>query len=186
MFRDSDATRARLLNAAAAEFAAHGIAGARVDRIAIAARANKAQIYHYYGSKEALFEAVFNALVAEAVREIPIDVQDLPGYAATLADGYDRHPEVARLATWYRLERADSGPLPAVVDSFHDKIDAIRRAQADGILPTHYTPDALLALILHIAALWTTTSPEFNAATAPCPPDQRRDIVADAVRRLLD
>ena len=36
--RDAQATRRRLLDAAAAEFAVHGIAGARVDRIAAAAK----------------------------------------------------------------------------------------------------------------------------------------------------
>jgi AcrR family transcriptional regulator len=43
--RDSAATKERLLAAATDEFAAHGIAGARVDRIAAAARANKQLIY---------------------------------------------------------------------------------------------------------------------------------------------
>ncbi|MCU1609211.1 MAG: TetR family transcriptional regulator, partial [Pseudonocardiales bacterium] len=39
--------RARLLDAAFAEFAQHGLAGARVDRIAEAAQANKGLIYVY-------------------------------------------------------------------------------------------------------------------------------------------
>ena len=37
------------------EFSAYGIAGARVDRIASAAKANKQAIYAYFGSKDALF-----------------------------------------------------------------------------------------------------------------------------------
>src|SRR3990172_6203646 len=41
-------SRDRLLAAAAAEFAARGFDGARVDRIARAARANKATIYHHF------------------------------------------------------------------------------------------------------------------------------------------
>ncbi|MET7402923.1 TetR family transcriptional regulator [Dactylosporangium sp. NPDC005572] len=186
ILRDSDATRARLLAAAADEFAAHGIAGARVDRIAIAANANKAQIYHYFGSKEALFEAVFDTLVAKVVQDIPIDVHDLPGYAATLADGYDSHPEVARLATWYRLEYATNrSPSPQIVSSLREKVDSIARAQTEGVLPTHYAPGTLLALILHVAALWAATGPEFSAAIRPPARQQRRDIVADAVRRIL-
>jgi len=187
MVRDSDATRARLLAAAVDEFAAYGIAGARVDRIAAAACASKAQIYHYYGSKEALFEAVFSTLVADVARQIPIDVHDLPGYAADLAAGYDSHPEVARLVTWYRLEYADRRPpSPQVVDSLRDKVDAIERAQAEGVLPTHYAAEAVLALILHLAALWTATSPEYAVATRPASRQERRDIVVDAVRRLLN
>ena len=41
-------SRQRLLTAAAAEFAARGFAGASVDRIARAARVNKAMIYYHF------------------------------------------------------------------------------------------------------------------------------------------
>ncbi|GAA3091106.1 hypothetical protein GCM10020001_002790 [Nonomuraea salmonea] len=53
-----EASRRRLLDAAAAEFAAYGIAGARVDRIAAEAKVSKAVMYAKYGSKEDLFDAV--------------------------------------------------------------------------------------------------------------------------------
>ena len=60
MVRDAEATKARLLEAATAEFAAYGIAGARIDRIAAAASVNKQMIYAYFGSKDALFDVVFS------------------------------------------------------------------------------------------------------------------------------
>ena len=44
---DAQATRGHLIAAAIEEFSARGLAGGRVDRIAAAAHANKAQIYHY-------------------------------------------------------------------------------------------------------------------------------------------
>lgn len=56
--RDADATQRRILQAARQEFAMNGLAGARVDIIAEKAEANKRMIYHYFGSKEALFERV--------------------------------------------------------------------------------------------------------------------------------
>lgn len=56
--RDADATRARILAAAKKEFAKNGLGGARVDIIAERAKANKRMIYHYFGSKEDLFQAV--------------------------------------------------------------------------------------------------------------------------------
>jgi AcrR family transcriptional regulator len=46
--------------AAAAEFAARGYAGANVDRIARAARLNKAMIYYHFASKAALYRAILN------------------------------------------------------------------------------------------------------------------------------
>ena len=57
--RDAQATRRRIVAAATVEFAEHGIAGARVDRIARAAATNKAQLYSYFGNKDALFDAIF-------------------------------------------------------------------------------------------------------------------------------
>lgn len=52
------ASRDRLLDAAAAEFAERGYAGAGVDRIARRARLNKAMIYYHFPNKQALYRAV--------------------------------------------------------------------------------------------------------------------------------
>jgi len=62
--RDADASRARIRAAATAEFARHGLSGARVDTIAKRAKANKRMLYYYYGGKEALFLAVLEAAYA--------------------------------------------------------------------------------------------------------------------------
>ena len=48
-------TRERLFAAAATEFAARGFAGATVDRIAHAARVNKAMLYYHFKSKAGLY-----------------------------------------------------------------------------------------------------------------------------------
>jgi AcrR family transcriptional regulator len=56
--RRPDATRRRILDAATNEFAAKGLAGARVNEIARRARINKRMLYHYFGGKEALWLAV--------------------------------------------------------------------------------------------------------------------------------
>jgi AcrR family transcriptional regulator len=186
MVGDAQATRRRLLEAAAQEFAARGIAGARVDRIAQVARCNKAQIYHYFGSKDQLFDAVFNAMVTGTVREVPIDVTDLPEYAGRLFDGYEQQPQVARLATWYRLERADTDALlEMVVKSNRDKVNAIARAQESGDLPSHFAAVDLLGLVLALAAMWTSATPEFAELTAAHTTAHRRRVVTDAVAAVL-
>ena len=59
--RDPAKNQERILSAATAEFARHGLGGARVDRIAERAGANKRMLYYYYGNKEALFLAVMEA-----------------------------------------------------------------------------------------------------------------------------
>jgi AcrR family transcriptional regulator len=59
--RDAEATRRRILQAARAEFARHGLGGARIERIAKAANTNKRMLYYYFGNKEGLFLAALEA-----------------------------------------------------------------------------------------------------------------------------
>lgn len=77
--RDADATRARILAAAKEEFATLGLGGARVDDIAARAQANKRMIYHYFGSKEDLFQAVLEEAYLDIRNaEQALHLDDLP------------------------------------------------------------------------------------------------------------
>jgi len=53
-------SRAAILESAAREFAAYGIAGARTDAIAREAHVNKALLYYYFKDKETLYTAVLD------------------------------------------------------------------------------------------------------------------------------
>jgi AcrR family transcriptional regulator len=186
MVRDAEATRQRLLDAATEEFAASGIAGARVDRIADAARSNKAQIYHYFGSKDGLFDAVFDRIVEATVSETPIDPTDLPEYAGRLFDRYERHPEIQRLATWYRLERGESDdPIGAIVASNAAKVKSIAEAQKAGLLSTRFEPAVLLALVLTISGTWSSMTPEYAGLVKRLSVAKRRRAIVDSVATLL-
>lgn len=186
MVRDAEATRQRLLEAARDEFATYGIAGARVDRIAAAAQSNKAQIYHYFGNKDGLFDAVFDDMCRVTLDEVPIDATDLPEYAGRLFDSYRRRPWVQRIATWYRLERASTADLlPIVVASNTAKIEAISAAQRAGTLPDRFAPSVLLGLVLHLSGFWNSNTPEFDAAVDIASPDAQRRVVVDAVAALV-
>jgi AcrR family transcriptional regulator len=181
---DAQETRQRLIEAASQEFAARGIAGARVDRIAALAGCNKALIYFHFGSKDGLFDAVFDQVVVRTVREVPIDPQDLPGYAGRLYDGYRLHPETVQLATWYRLERSgDRPPLEAIVAANTDKIAAIEAAQGEGRLPRHFRAPELLALVLTISTMWATSAPEFSGDVGD--PERQRRTITEAVEALI-
>lgn len=166
------------------EFAALGIAGARVDRIAEAAECNKAMIYAYFGNKDQLFDAVFSAHVAAFLERVPFDATDLPGYAGRLFDSFEDNPATLRLTTWYQLERPDGEPLRALVSSNAAKLEKLERAQRDGVLPGRYAPVELLSLVRAIAMSWALMTPELGA-NAPADRDRRRHIVTDAVSRLL-
>src|SRR5260370_9975850 len=88
MVRNAEDTKRRILAAATAEFTEHGIAGARVDRIAAAANSNKAMLYAYFGNKEQLFEAVFALMVTAATDAVPFHARDLPAYAVAMFQRY--------------------------------------------------------------------------------------------------
>ena len=71
--RDPARTKRDILLAAREEFVEHGFEGARVDRIAERAGANKRMLYHYVGNKEALYARVLH----DAYREIRSGEHDL-------------------------------------------------------------------------------------------------------------
>jgi TetR/AcrR family transcriptional regulator len=99
---DGRARRADILGAAEREFAVAGLSGARVERIAAAANVNKQLLFHYFGSKEGLFLAALDGLLArfdppvvegtpmEQVRRWLAAVQRaakaVPGFVGILAD----------------------------------------------------------------------------------------------------
>ena len=97
--RDAITSRDRLLQAAAREFAARGYEGASVDRIARAARLNKAMIYYHFKSKAGLYRTIVRAVftsVLETASSVA-DSQDSPAdkirrFARSIADVVSRHP----------------------------------------------------------------------------------------------
>lgn len=184
--RDAQATRERILDAAKAEFARHGLAGARVDRIAEAARANKAQIYSYVGDKTTLFDTVYDRSLRSLVEAVPLDPLDLPGYAVSLYDAWVEDPDRVRLATWARLERRPTGHL--VDDEQRDVAygeAGIRAAQEAGDLPDDLAPLDLQALVVGMSLAWAPASLVYVVEPDDPGHAARREALRDAVRRVL-
>ncbi|MES9542935.1 TetR family transcriptional regulator [Actinomadura sp. NPDC000600] len=121
---DAEATRRRIFQAATAEFAARGLAGARIDRIATEARANKQAIYLYFGGKEKLFGAVVRAKMAEIGNATDIDPDGLADSVGRLFDWYREHPELVRLLLWEALE------TPGQVQGEAERREEFRRKAA--------------------------------------------------------
>jgi len=95
--------RTDILEAARLEFAATGYAGARIERIAAAAKVNKQLLFHYFGSKEGLFTAALAAQLEQIdtrahgndspvaqlrqwLRDLIVAVRAVPGVAGFVAD----------------------------------------------------------------------------------------------------
>ncbi len=77
--RSAAATQKRILTAAKKAFARKGLGGARVDEIALSAKANKRMIYHYFGDKENLFLRVLeDAYIDIRQAEQSLELDSLP------------------------------------------------------------------------------------------------------------
>lgn len=186
------ATYQRILEAATEEFAQHGIAGARIERIVKAARTNKAQLYAYFGDKERLFDAIFLSSLERITDVVPIDADDLADWAVRLYDDYLHRPDLIRLATWTRLERRPTGHLvethpDEAHPSYEDhKLTAIAEAQAAGRVRSGDAFD-IMAMVIAMSMAWSPVSSVY-AASGHEPGDvhdQRRALLRDCVRRAI-
>ena len=183
MNRPASTTRDRIFQAATAEFAAHGIAGARVDRIAGAAGANKTLIYHHFGNKEALFSAVVGRQMAELYATVPVTPDDLPGYAVGLFDFALARPELMRLMAWSGLERRAPVP-PEQVAGTAGKLAGIAQAQAAGRVQATDPPAFLLSVIVAVATAWAAGNP-YAAVIDPTSAEQPA-VYREAIRRAVN
>lgn len=87
--RQPEASRYAILHAALAEFAQEGVAGARMDRIAVSAGVNKALLYYYFHDKESLYGEVLDRFFAQ-LRQRVMTVCDQPGTAGERFLSYAR------------------------------------------------------------------------------------------------
>jgi AcrR family transcriptional regulator len=158
MAYDSAATRARLLDAAYAEFSERGLAGARVERIAAVASANKQAIYAYFGSKDGLFDATLADRLGVLADTVPFTPDDLPGYAGALFDALNESPELVRLTQWRALERAVTSP--AEVESHLGKARDLRAALD---LPGDSAAVDLLEIVIAMSGAWSTIADGLRA-----------------------
>jgi AcrR family transcriptional regulator len=111
--RDPARNRGRILKAAVAEFARYGLGGARVDRIAARAGANKRMLYYYFGNKDDLFLAVLEdsyARIRSAERALHLTDVDPREAMRRLVEFtwnyYLLHPEFLTLLNSENLHRA--------------------------------------------------------------------------------
>ncbi|MCC6792317.1 MAG: TetR family transcriptional regulator [Thermomicrobiales bacterium] len=178
--RNVESTKQRLLAAATAEFAERGMAGARIDRIAEQAGANKALIYAYFGNKEQLFGCALGAVIECVARDAPFDAADLPGYVARRFDWRRANLEASRFLDWARLEGVDLSRVPKLADGYASKVAAIAQAQREGIVSDRFRPRDLLAVI--DALVMTAVPPDADAAAVA----ERRRLIVDAIRRLVE
>ena len=142
--RNRERTRGSIVAAARAEFASRGYSGARMEQIAQRADVKKELIYHYFRSKEALFEEVRTSQLADAEADHALPQSPLADRtqdaAALFAWRFNRmlgDLEWIKLLTWEAVQ-TDVAPPPNEEGrraTIRKSIAAIKAAQKDGLLP---------------------------------------------------
>jgi AcrR family transcriptional regulator len=154
---DTEGTRRRLREAAAAEFAERGPDGTTMAAIAGRAGINKERLYKYFGDKQALFETVLSGELEKlAASVIPPagGLEDIGEFAGRTFDYYAAHPELARLLLWEGLAGGPVADQASRTAHYQDKARAYAAAQRAGILDDDIDPDHLVFLIIALAAWW--------------------------------
>lgn len=186
--RDPEATRARIFDAATQEFAAYGIAGARVDRIARNAKANKQLIYAYFGDKQQLFHQVLEKAMLDVAASVSTDIDDIDAWVDAHIDYHRQHPEFLRLQMWETLElgRDEISAGERRAARYLEKTTKVEDAQRRGLLrpdlPAGYLLTLLTGMINYREAL--PQSARFVIGEDD-DPDEWRTWLKDAVRRVV-
>ena len=182
----ADSTKIRIIAAATQGFAAHGLAGARVGRIAMTAGANKERLYAYFGNKERLFGTVLRQTLSRSDAWVPERAEDLGEATGELFDLAFRRPELVRLLAWWRLEGARVELSPDDLEPYRHNIDDIAAAQRSGLIGKGWDPADLLAIVGALATAWADAPDPLVriAETDGSPVRDRRAAIEEAVRRI--
>ncbi len=160
--RNPDRSQKDILDAALQDFAAHGLGGARVDRIAELAGVNKRLIYYYFENKESLFRAVLERAY-EHIRgeEQQLRLQELEPVQAirrlvAFTWNYNlTHPAFITLLNSENLHRAQHLHSSSKVRSLNSPLvqmlaDVLRRGRESGVFRDGVDP---VQLYISIAGL---------------------------------
>ncbi|HEY3974560.1 MAG TPA: TetR/AcrR family transcriptional regulator [Candidatus Sulfotelmatobacter sp.] len=163
-------SRAAILHAAAAEFAEHGIAGARTDAIAGEAGVNKALLYYYFKDKETLYGAVlddaFSGLKDSVFRVLDGDLpprQKILAYAGAYFDFIASNQLYPRLMQreMMRAREGQSQHIDKIVKNYIQPIfvrvgELMRKGISAGefraVKPEHFVPSMVAMIVFYFSS----------------------------------
>jgi AcrR family transcriptional regulator len=160
--RNADRSQKEILDAALAEFAEHGLGGARMDRMAERAGVNKRLIYYYFDDKESLFLAVLERAYErirgeeQALNLTQVEpVEAIRRLIAFTWNYYIAHPEFLTLLNSENLHRARHLKQSTKISAMHSPLvqtlaDVLERGHKFGIFRAGVDP---VQLYISIAGL---------------------------------
>ena len=159
--RNPDRTRRRILQAAIRLFARHGFHAVSVDQIVGQARVNKRMVYHYFGSKDALFEAALSE-VYKRIEEIEFHAvergrsprEKLSRLLESYFEFLDDEPEFTRLLQWENLEKGRHLTKENHLLTKNPFLERFRAIVQDGVAAGEFRSDLdVTHLMIHFIGL---------------------------------
>jgi TetR/AcrR family transcriptional regulator len=123
----AEPARARILDAAIRAFSDNGLAGARTEQIAEEAGVNKALLYYYFKSKEALYaaalEQVIDSVRAESASVLETHASAGERFVQIVLDNFDRshlHPAIRSMIQqeMVRLHCGEENLIASMAEKF--------------------------------------------------------------------
>lgn len=182
-----EATEAKLLKSAKKIFVEKGFSGASMGQIARLADMNQSLIYHYYPSKEDLWNKVKEDLMLSFFRTgAPMPDLTNPTFDNLIdalfvkrIEFYRDSPEVLRLFKWQALEDA-WGTNSAQKKYLLSWVEYVEKLQSDKLIRDDITPKAILALILGAGF-----SPFFHVPNPLIKNSEELDAYASSLREFF-
>jgi TetR/AcrR family transcriptional regulator len=196
-------SRAAILKAAVNEFSQHGIAGARTDAIARAARVNKALLYYYFKDKDAIYEAVLDQ-VFSGLRDTVVPVlaekapprQKLLNYVGAYFDYIAANPHFPRVVQgeWIRTGTGRMAQMKRIANNYFGPIyvrlgevlrDGIAAGDFRPVDPQQFIPSMVAIIVFYFSAAPVLKSVMKIDPLAPERIAERRAFVLDFISAAL-
>jgi AcrR family transcriptional regulator len=188
---DRAATEHRIFDAAIAEFAEHGLDGARMDRIAEMAESSKGLIYTYFGNKEELFAKVLQKRLTDMAEAVTLRSDDAARYVGELFDFLVDNPDVVHLVL---LEASAFAPVDVPQRTereghYADKVRSVATAQAAGGVAADLDPRFVVFSLISLASYFVG-APQIAQMVIGEPLDARvrgryKEFLVSSARKML-
>jgi AcrR family transcriptional regulator len=185
-----EATKRRILTAARREFVRHGIAGARMERIAQRARTSKRLPFYYFQSKTQLYGLVVRAMLDEQKISIRRAIANHREILSTTQREYLSNTDMIRMHLWEALEGGERARVVNEGDRgrlLRLWIEDVELDQQEGRVPKNLDP-AQLVLSYYALLMMPTALPQLTrmiTGMVPSDPDFA-DQRAEFLRNLTD
>jgi TetR/AcrR family transcriptional regulator len=190
--RDLERTREKILAAAVAEFAAKGLAGARVDVIARRARVNKRMLYYCFGSKRELYSEILQRKLIERTQFLDALPGGIEDALMHIFDHATDDTDFVRMLQWEALD-SQSGATMVAADARHalfaTATQKFAEAQKLGVIPADVDPRHLFISFIACSVFPLAFPQMMRLVTGLEPTDpkfmrQRREFLRWLGRRL--